>query len=247
MKRECVVVTVIVCAVAAVSSPTVASASTSTQLLFDGFDGTTLDTSLWSEFVDAQGYSKLPYVADGLLNSQGYHTRVDSIIAFAAPEIGKSVTARARIKLAGSVNKFGFAVNPNECTAPTTGYYFDTLHLDETVPPEYQGRENYVRALAWFQPAEGDWVNLLDFEIPVTWYEFHEFAIERTPSEVIFLIDGLEKKRVPDAFGGALPVGVWNDRSDGLMQTDWVEVVPEPATLGLLALGGVMLRRRMSR
>jgi len=62
----------------------------------------------------------------------------------------------------------------------------------------------------------------------VTWYEFHEFAIERTPSEVIYSIDGQEVARVADVFGGALPVCVWNDRWD-LMQTDWVEVVTEPA------------------
>jgi hypothetical protein len=66
-------------------------------------------------------------------------------------------------------------------------------------------------------------VNLLDVEIPVTWYEFHEFAIERTPSEVIYSIDGQEVARVPDAFAGALPVGVWNDRWS-MMLTDWVEV-----------------------
>jgi hypothetical protein len=59
--------------------------------------------------------------------------------------------------------------------------------------------------------------------IPVTWYDFHEFAIERTSAEVIFSIDGQEVARVADAFGGALPVGVWNDRP-GLMRTDWVEV-----------------------
>ena len=102
-----------------------------------------------------------------------------------------------------------------------------------------------------FQPAFGSWVNLLDVEIPVTWYEFHEFAIERTPSEVTFSIDGQEVARVADAFAGALPVGVWNDRWS-LMQTDWVEVsqiasVPAP---GAILLGGIgagfvgWLRRR---
>jgi hypothetical protein len=57
----------------------------------------------------------------------------------------------------------------------------------------------------------------------VTWYEFHEFAIERTPSEIIYSIDGQEVARVATAFAGALPVGVWNDRWS-LMLTDWVEV-----------------------
>jgi hypothetical protein len=87
----------------------------------------------------------------------------------------------------------------------------------------------------------------------VTWYEFHEFAIERTPSEVIYSIGDLigdsivyrEVARVTDAFGGALPVGVWNARWD-LMLTDWVEVsqIPEPATLLLLGLGSLALLRK---
>ena len=77
----------------------------------------------------------------------------------------------------------------------------------------------------------------------MTWYEFHKFAIKRTPSEVIYSIDGQEVARVADAFAGALPVGVWNDRSS-LMLTDWVEVVPEPGTVLLLGLGGLVLRRK---
>ena len=127
--------------------------------------------------------------------------------------------ARARIRLAGSVHKFGFAVNPNERAGPITGYYFDTSHFD----PEHGGREHHVRAVAWFQPAFGLFDVLLYVEIPVTWYEFHEFAVERTPSEVIYSIDGQEVARVADAFAGALPVCVWNARWD-LMLTDWVEV-----------------------
>ncbi len=189
----------------------------------DDFEGTTLDTSLWSVFVDALGQYHEPYVADGLLHSQGYHTRIDSIPAFAAPETGQSVVARARIRLAGIIQKFGFAPNPNERTGPITGYYFDTI----------EGPANTVRALAWFQPASGSEINLLDVEIPVTWYEFHEFAIERTPSEVIYSIDGQEVARVADAFAGALPVGVWNDRWS-LMQTDWVGVNCEPEEPQLL-------------
>jgi len=225
---------------------TFAQGATSTQLFFDDFTGTALDTSQWSLFVDENGEGQWPYVADGLLYSQGYHTRIDSIPAFAAPETGQSVMARASISLAGSVNKFGFAPNPNERAGPITGYYFDTLHLDTTVPPEYQGQENYVRALAWSNPGDGSLINLLEVKIPVTWYEFHEFAIERTPSDVIYSIDGQEVARVADAFAGALPVGVWNDRWDGLMQTDCVEVatIPEPATLLLLGLGGLLLRKR---
>ena len=206
--------------------PSVSSATESI-LFFDDFDGTALDTSRWSVFVDENGEYNWPYVAGGLLYSQGYHTRIDSIPTFAP--IGQSVTARARISLAGADHKFGFAVNPNERAGPVTGYYFDTEELENEGG---RGREGYVRALAWFQPAVGSLVNLLDVEIPVTWYEFHEFAVERTPSDVIFSIDAQEVARVTDAFGGALPVCVWNDRWD-LMQTDWVEVasVLEPPVI----------------
>lgn len=223
-----------------------AQGATSTQLFVDDFTGTALDTSQWSVFVDGNGEYHEPYVADGFLYSQGYHTRIDSIPAFAAPETGQSVMALASISLAGSVNKFGFAVNPNEHPGTITGYYFDTLHLDTTVPAEYQGRENYIHALAWSNPGDGSLNYLLNVEIPVTWYEFHEFAIERTPSEVIFSIDAQEVARVADTFAGALPVGVWNDRWDGLMQTDWVEVcsIPEPATISLLGLGSLFFMKK---
>jgi hypothetical protein len=215
MKRMTVLfMTSLLCCVVA----PVVSASPSTQLFFDDFTGTALDTSLWSIFVDANGQYHWPYVADGLLHSQGYHTRIDSIPTFAP--MGQSVMARARIRLAGDYHEFGFGVGAGgERAGPISGYYFDTYNrFDESM-----GREDYVHAVAWFQPAFGSPVNLLDVEIPVTWYEFHEFAVERTPSEVIYSIDGQEVARVADAFAGALPVCVWNARWD-LMLTDWVEV-----------------------
>ncbi len=215
MKKR--VLVVMVCVMAVMNFVSAVSASTSTQLFFDDFTGTALDTSKWAVFVDAHGQYHWPYVAGGFLHSQGYHTRIDSIPTFAP--MGQSVMARARIRLAGEYHQFGFGVNPNERTGPITGYYFDTLSPLDPSP----GREHYVRALAWFQPAFGSPINLLDVEIPATWYEFHEFAIERTPSEVIFSIDGQEVARVADAFAGALPVGVWNARWS-LMQTDWVDV-----------------------
>jgi len=193
----------------------------------DDFEGTALDKSKWCIFIDALGQGQWPYVSSGFLHSQGYHTRIDSCSTFAAPETGQSVIARASINLAGIIQKFGFAPNPNERDGPIAGYYFDTV----------EGPADTVRAIAWFQPASGDPNNLLDDEIEVTWYEFHEFAIERTPSEVIYSIDGQEVARVADAFAGALPVGVWNDRSS-LMLTDWVEVNCESATLELLTPNG---------
>jgi len=192
-------------------------------LFFDDFTGTALDTSRWSIFVDSNGEYNWPYVAGGLLHSQGYHTRIDSIPTFAPT--GQSVIARARIRLGGDYHQFGFGVGEGERAGPITDYYFDTYNRFDWS----MGREDYVHALARFQPAVGSFVTLLDVEIPVTWYEFHEFAIERTPSEVIYSIDGQEVARVADAFGGALPVCVWNARWD-LMLTDWVEVsqVSEP-------------------
>jgi len=209
-----------------------------TQLFYDDFSGTTLDASKWSVFVDGNGQYHEPYVADGLLHSQGYHTRIDSIPTFDAPESGQSVIASASISLSGEIQKFGFAPNSGERTGPITGYYFDTVDVE--------GQPDYVRALAWANQGSETEINLLDVEIPVTWNEFHEFAIERTPSEVIYSIDNIEVARVADVFGGALPVGVWNDRSDGMMLTDWVEVtsIPEPMTIGLLTFGGLFLRKR---
>ncbi|MBN1510028.1 MAG: hypothetical protein JW955_24495 [Sedimentisphaerales bacterium] len=225
----------------------VGSASPGTQLFFDDFCGTSVDTSKWSVFVDIHGAYHWPHVADGLLHSQGYHTRIDTIPTFALT--GRTITASALIRLAGADQKFGFAPNPNERGGPVTGYYFDTLELADEGG---EGREHYVHALAWFQPPVGSWINLLDVEVPVTWYEFHEFAVERTPSEVIYSIDGLEVAQIPLVFTGALPVGVWNDRW-GLMQTDWVEVtstpVPAPGALVLAGIGmgliGSLRRRRM--
>jgi len=212
------ILAVMVCVMVAVNFASAVNASTSTQLFFDDFTGTSLDTSLWSIFVDTHGQYHWPYVAGGFLHSQGYHTRVDSIPTFAAPEVGQSVMARARIRLAGEIQKFGFTPNPNERSGPIAGYYFDT------VDGSIGGLEHHVHAVAWFQPASGPFDVLLDVAIPVTWYEFHEFAIERTPSEVIFSIDSQEVAQVADALEGDLPVGVWNDRWS-LMQTDWVEVV----------------------
>ena len=217
-KMKTSVLAVMVCVMAVVNFTSAVNASTSTQLFFEDFTGTALDTSLWSVFVDGNGQSHKPYVAGGLLHSQGYHTRIDSIPTFAAPEAGQRVIARARIRLAGEIQKFGFAPNPNERPGPIAGYYFDTVDFGGGA------QVHYIRAVAWFQPASGPFDVLLDVEIPVTWYEFHEFAIERTPSEVIYSIDGQEVARVADSFEGALPVGVWNDRWS-LMQTDWVEVV----------------------
>ncbi|MGD9109651.1 MAG: PEP-CTERM sorting domain-containing protein [Phycisphaerales bacterium] len=207
-------------------------------LFEDDFTGISLDTSKWKVFIDIHGEGQAPYVADGLLYSQGYHTRIDSIPNFAP--IGQSVKASARIRLSGEIQKFGFATNPNERTGPITGYYFDTLDSSYGMEP------NYVWAIARYNPSSDPSpdVNLLEVKIPVTWHEFHEFEIERTPSEVIYSIDGQEVASLTDTFAGELPVGVWNDRGSSLMLTDWVRVIPEPGTLLLLGLGGLILRKR---
>ena len=93
------IMAVMVCVMAVMNFTSDVSASTSTQLFFDDFDGTALDASLWSVFVDGNGQSHKPYVAGGFLHSQGYHTRIDSISTFTP--MGQSVITRARIRLAG--------------------------------------------------------------------------------------------------------------------------------------------------
>lgn len=184
--------------------------TTVTQLFYDGFNGSSLDTSRWM-IVDGGSWVQ---VTGGFLQtvSGQDHKEVNSIPNFAP--MGHSVVAKARIRLAGQFQKFGFNVN---YLGPATGFYFDTYDdRDGNI-------ENTIRALVWFVPTSGAPVNLLDVTVPVTWYEFHEFAVDWRATEVIFLIDNVEAARVPVTFGGALPVGVWNDRGS-LMQTDWVEV-----------------------
>lgn len=193
------------------------------ELFRDDFTDPPLDTSLWSVVVDGNGQSHAPYVADGLLHSQGYHTRIDTTSFSTFEPVDQIVTARARIRLAGEYNKFGFAVNPGGRPDPITGYYFDTLDVEVL--------EDHVRALASSNQGSGSMSELLNDEISVTWNEFHEFAIDRTPSQVIFSIDGQVVTYVADAFADPLPVGVWNDRGS-LMQTDWVDVISVPLMPG---------------
>ncbi len=199
-----------------------------TTLFDDEFAGTTLDTSRWTVVANADTIS----VGGGVLTMGGAwaHHRITSIPTF-APTSDGSVTAQARIRLDGSYQKFGFNVNSpatptgRDTTGPSSGFYFDTL--DPTDPIHGGGgRVNHIHAIAWSVPASGVPADLLDTDIPVTWGTYHDFAVQWTPSSVIFSVDGRDVARVDHTFDGAHPLGLWNDRS-GMMITDWVRVTAQ--------------------
>jgi hypothetical protein len=185
-----------------------------TSVFSDDFDGSVLDSARW-EILEGGGIA----VEDGLLVLEGgYHKQVVSTASW-APD-GNGVVARARMRLAGDYQKFGWNVNARGTA--TRGYYFDT-HERGDVRPEFAGFEHFTRAVAYAVSPSGDVTMLLDELVPVAWYEFHEFAIEWTPSSVVFRIDDQEVARLADAFDSPLPIGVWNDRAQRT-EFDWVDV-----------------------
>jgi hypothetical protein len=175
------------------------------QNLFDDeFDGTTLDSSLWT-IVQNQGQI---FVGGGLLQMQGGgdHHEINSIATF-----GQNTTATARIDPNARWQKFGYGVNS---VGTPIGYYFDTYAIG------VEGTDsNSVRVIVNSANTE-----LMNQRIPVSWGQFHEFSITRSTSGVTFFIDGQQVAQFASTFSGALPVGVWDDRAFSML-TDYVRVV----------------------
>lgn len=178
-------------------------------LLYDDFDGTDLDTSIW-EFVYDFGSIE---VDGGILTTKGTpdYERIDSLIDF--QPMGDTLFASARIQLNGDYQKFGFRINPGEY-GPISGFYFDTLESENG---------NEVSALIRDFSGPGD-PKILTVTREVSWDAFHVFTIEWSPTEIAFHIDGVEIARAAFESSNLIPVGLWNDRP-GMMQTDWVEVI----------------------
>ncbi len=150
--------------------------------------------------------------------SGGGHKRINTRQEFSVTSAG--VSAKARIKLNGDYQKFGFGVNPVEFPSPTAGFYFDTFSRFDSSG----GRENATYLLVIDMPnGRTSQTFILKEQVPVTWNEFHEFEVVWTTSTVLFYIDDELKASVPYIFSDVLPVGVWNDRGH-LMQIDWVEI-----------------------
>ncbi|MCK4444320.1 MAG: hypothetical protein KAW09_07235, partial [Thermoplasmata archaeon] len=181
-----------------------------TDVVFDDFSGTTLETTRWSVL---KGGSYIN-VGDGELDmtSDG-HKRIDSIATF-----GPGNSAETRMKLNGDYQKFGFRINPHGYSPTIVGFYFDTLEA------AYGGEEDYIHALVWEKTSEG-MTKLLDQSIPATWNEWHIFEIVWKSDEVLFLVDDVTSASVSFAYSGNLPVGFWNDRSSTML-VDWVLVTP---------------------
>jgi hypothetical protein len=160
-------------------------------------------------------------VNNGILSLSGGgqgHKRINTRQEFSATVIG--VSTKARIKLTGDYQKFGFGVNAVEFPSPTAGFYFDTRSRFDSSG----GSENATYLLVTDIPnGRESQTFILKKQVPVTWNEFHEFEVVWTNSMVSFYIDDELQASVPYTFGNSLPVGVWNDRGQH-MQTDWVEV-----------------------
>ena len=187
-----------------------------TSLFGDDFGGETLDLDKW-RILEQAGHIG---VAGGLLILEGgEHKQVVSTVAFAPG--GDGLVARSRIRLAGDYQKFGWNVNFLG-SGPTRGYYFDTYERGDP-RPEFAGHEHRVRALGYEVGSAGAITKVLDVDVPVSWYEFHEFAVEWTASAVVFRIDNQEVARLADSFTLPLSIGVWNDRGQR-MEFDWVDV-----------------------
>jgi len=183
-------------------------------LLYDDFDGTALDASVWDVIYDFGTIEVNGSIltTEGITEAPGYK-RIDSFSTF--QPIGDTLFASARIQLSGDYQKFGFRINAGTFPGPICGFYFDTLETEN---------ENTVTALIREVSDTGTVTDTLTVPIDVSWDEFHIFTIEWSPSEVAFHVDGEEKARMAIVCSNALPVGLWNDRPD-TMQTDWVNVI----------------------
>jgi hypothetical protein len=198
-------------------------------LFFDGFSGSSLDTSKWSVV------SGSPIVSGGLLDLGLYdRDRINSLNTFSPG--GQTLSLRASIDLTGDYEKFGFNVNGD---AGTIAYYFDTYDN------RFGANTDKVRALV-LQSGVGE---LMNTGVDVTWYTFHTLGIDWSANGVSFLIDGTSVASYAYSFNSALPIGDWSD-TGYVSSTDWVELdsVPEPGTFVLLApLAAVVALLRRNR
>ena len=182
-------------------------------LLYDDFDGTNLDASMWKT-LDGDDVSIV--LEDGKLTTQGEpnHKRIDSLATFGP--MGDTLFASARIQLGGDYQKFGFGINAGEFSRPFAGFYFDTLETDD---------EKTVSAIIRDVSDTGTVTEISRALIEnVKRDEFYTFTIEWSSAEIAFYVDGAEKARTAFVYDGALPIGIWNDRP-GTMVTDYVEII----------------------
>ena len=206
------VIAVIVGVTPVVGPPRPASTS---DLLFDGFDGTALDTSKWA-IVEHNG--NIDVTGGNLVTYGGVHKRVDTVMAFGQV----STEARIRFVATGTPNymKFGFEVNAVVESPGLPGFYFDTLE------PAAGGGTGYVFALA-YDASHG---TLLKQKIALGCENYHVYRIDWTTAEVRFSIDDTLRASVAYSYSGNLSVGIWNDRAES-MKTDWVRVFSDTSVL----------------
>src|SRR3990172_4040703 len=191
----------------------------STDLLFDHFDGSSLDASRWA--IREQN-GDISVSGGRLVMTNGFHKRVDSVQAFSLA----SAEARVRLGSPGGqadYMKFGFEVNAITESPGLPGFYFDTLE------PSFGGEVGHIVALAY----DASHNLLLEQRVALNCEAFHVLRIDWTNASVDFYVDGTLMGTAAYSFSGALTLGLWNDRGYR-METDWVRVFQ----------GGEILRAR---